>query len=109
MQQFGGSSPNVAQVEWLDYGGPAIYQPIYNGGSYYTYERTVSITSGKMDLGIYVDSRGNTSTQIDRAELRLVSDDPVIYVNGEACLTSQRLTIYQMDTNCSQSFSCHRE
>lgn len=56
---------NICRMELSEYGGNTIYYPIDESNDYVRILQTVSVTTGKLTVGFYVDAPGNTSLLID--------------------------------------------
>jgi alpha-glucosidase (family GH31 glycosyl hydrolase) len=65
------NKPNIARIEVVNYGGTApIYQNIPQTGKWtYITVDNIPVTSGKVDVGFYVDSPGGTTLCIDDIKL----------------------------------------
>ncbi|MBD2843751.1 carbohydrate-binding protein [Paenibacillus sp. IB182496] len=64
--RLGGTSPSTARLEIGNHGGAAIYRNLTNDGQWhYVRQDNVTVTSGVIDVGFYVDSPGGTVLQID--------------------------------------------
>lgn len=68
------TTPQVARAEIMDYGGAPIYYDIHKGGIWKLITiKDIYVTSGKIDVGFYVDSPGGTTLHID--EVRIIRQE----------------------------------
>ncbi|RXZ76733.1 carbohydrate-binding protein [Paenibacillaceae bacterium] len=67
------TTPHVARAEVVDYGGSPLYYNINNDGQWrYISIDNIYVTSGKIDVGFYVDSPGYTTLHIDEVSVTKV-------------------------------------
>ncbi len=62
--------PAVVRMELAQYGGDPKYVNIQQTDKYQSIQATVKVTTGKINVGFYVDSSGGTSLQIDQVYVR---------------------------------------
>ena len=68
-----GGTPKLARLEVAEYGGVPIFQTLIANNTWTQYQINIDVTSGNLDFGVYLDSPGRTSLQIDDASLKAKS------------------------------------
>ncbi len=69
LQHPAGTPPTSARMEVSGYGGTQLNMNVTAGSTYQTVTQSVTVTSGQVDIGFYVDAAAGTSLQIDDVTL----------------------------------------
>ncbi len=73
LSSFSGVNPSYARMEVDDFIGSQTLTNFAANGKWTNYSSTVNVTTGKIDIGFYLNAKGNTSMQIDKVTISRAS------------------------------------